>query len=174
MRRLGGTFKHAGPANAAPAPPHPPDRDSVTSPSAVSLLRRGILALLALGSVGVLSELVLLEHYEETVQWVPLILLVLTLATIVWHWVEGRRPSLRALQVLMMLLIVAGLVGTVLHLRENIAAEEELNPGTGGLDFWWEVVRGDMPLLAPGTLIQFGLLGLLYAYKHPALGQGSE
>jgi hypothetical protein len=141
----------------------------VTPLSALSIIRRGLLALLALGSIGVLSELVLLEHYEERAQWIPITLLVLTLATIVWHWVEGRRPSLRALQVVMMLLIIAGMVGTVLHLRANIAAEEELNPGTGGLPFWLEVIRGDLPLLAPGTLIQFGLLGLLYAYKHPAL-----
>lgn len=146
----------------------------MTSLSAVSILRRGLLALLAIGSLGVLTELVLLEHYEERAQWIPLVLLVLTLVTIVWHWVEGRRPSLRALQVLMMLLVIAGLVGMVLHLRENIAAEEELNPGTGGLPFWWEVIRGDLPSLAPGTLVQFGLLGLLYAYKHPALGKGPE
>jgi hypothetical protein len=142
----------------------------VTQPSALSILRRGLLALLALGCAGVLAELVLLEHYDEQVQWVPLVLLTLTLVTTVWHWVEGRTPSLRALQVLMMLLIVSGLVGLVLHLRENISVEEELNPGTGGPDFWLAVLRGDLPLLAPGTLIQFGLLGLLYAYRHPALG----
>jgi hypothetical protein len=156
MWPIGGTFKRMTPLTA------------------LSLVRRGLLALLALGSLGILTELVLLEHYDERVQWVPLVLLVLTLATIVWHWVEGGRTSLRALQVLMLLLVVAGLVGMALHLKENVAAEEELNPGTGGLDFWWAVIRGDLPTLAPGTLVQFGLLGLLYAYRHPALGGGEE
>lgn len=146
----------------------------MTTLNAISILRRGLLALLALGSLGLLSELVLLEHYEERAQWIPMILLTLTLVTIVWHWVEERRPSLRALQVLMLLLVVAGLIGMFLHLKENIAAEEELNPGTGGLPFWVEVIRGELPTLAPGTLIQFGLLGLLYAYKHPALGEASR
>lgn len=156
MRPAGGTFKR------------------MTPHTALSLVRRGLLALLALGSLGLLTELVLLEHYEERAQWIPMVLLVLTLATIIWHWVEGRRTSLRALQVLMMLLIIAGTVGMFLHLRGNIAAEEELNPGTSGLSFWWEVVRGDLPTLAPGTLVQFGLLGLLYAYRHPALGGGED
>lgn len=141
----------------------------MTSQDAIPILRRGILALLALGSVGVITELILLEHYEEPVQFVPLALLALTLATIVWHWIDGGRRSLRTFQVIMLLMVVAGTVGIVLHLRENVATELDINPGSSGLAFWIEVVRGDLPTLAPGTLIQFGLLGLLYAYRHPAL-----
>ncbi len=141
----------------------------MSSQDAIPILRRGILALLALGSVGVITELILLEHYEEPVQFVPLALLALTLATIVWHWIDGGRRSLRTFQVIMLLMVVAGTVGIVLHLRENVATELDINPGSSGLAFWIEVVRGDLPTLAPGTLIQFGLLGLLYAYRHPAL-----
>ena len=71
----------------------------MTSQDAIPILRRGILALLALGAMGVITELVLLEHYEEPVQFVPLALLALTLATILWHWIDGGRRSLRAFQV---------------------------------------------------------------------------
>ena len=141
----------------------------MTSQDAIPILRRGILALLALGAMGVITELVLLEHYEEPVQFVPLALLALTLTTILWHWIDGGRRSLRAFQVVMLLMVVAGTIGIGLHLRENVAAELDLNPGSSGLAFWLEVVRGDLPTLAPGTLVQFGLLGLLYAYRHPAL-----
>ena len=141
----------------------------MTSQDAIPILRRGILALLALGAMGVITELVLLEHYEEPVQFVPLALLALTLTTILWHWIDGGRRSLRAFQVVMLLMVVAGTVGIGLHLRENVATELDLNPGSSGLAFWLEVVRGDLPTLAPGTLVQFGLLGLLYAYRHPAL-----
>lgn len=141
----------------------------MTSQDAIPILRRGILALLALGAMGVITELILLEHYEEPVQFVPLALLALTLATILWHWIDGGRRSLRAFQVVMLLMVVAGTVGIGLHLRENVATELDLNPGSSGLAFWLEVVRGDLPTLAPGTLVQFGLLGLLYAYRHPAL-----
>ncbi|HET8771362.1 MAG TPA: hypothetical protein VFM71_10305 [Gemmatimonadaceae bacterium] len=141
----------------------------MTSQDAIPILRRGILALLALGAMGVITELILLEHYEEPAQFVPLALLALTLATILWHWIDGGRRSLRAFQVVMLLMVVAGTIGIGLHLRENVATELDLNPGSSGLAFWLEVVRGDLPTLAPGTLVQFGLLGLLYAYRHPAL-----
>lgn len=141
----------------------------MTSADSISLLRRGLLALLAFGCVGLLGELVLLEHYEDAPQWIPLALLVITLATILWHWIEGRRRSLRVLQVVMLLLVIAGAVGVILHLEGNIEFEKELNPDSGGLAFWVEVLRGATPTLAPGTLIQFGLLGLLYGYRHPAL-----
>jgi len=144
------------------------------SSDATSILRRGLLALLALGATGVLAELVLLEHYEEPVQWLPMALLALTLVTIVRHWVGSTRATLRAFQVLMLTLIVAGIVGTALHAKTNVEQEQEVNPGTGGLPFYWEVVRGELPLLAPGVLIQFGLMGLLYAYRHPALKNGDR
>jgi hypothetical protein len=141
----------------------------VTSIDSLSLLRRGILALLAFGSVGLIAELVLLEHYEERYQFVPLVLLSLTLVSIVWHWVDGKKRSLRFFQVVMLLLIVGGSVGVALHFGSNLEFERELNPGSAGLEFWVEVIRGATPMLAPGTLVQFGLLGLLYAYRHPAL-----
>lgn len=140
----------------------------------VSLLRRGILALIAFGCFGLIGELLLLEHYEEKAQWIPLILLTLTLATIVWHWLDGKTRSLRTFQVMMILLILGGTTGSILHLRGNIASEREFDPSLTGLPFWIEVLRGEDPLLAPGTLIQFGLLGLLYAYRHPALNPDNK
>lgn len=141
----------------------------MTSVDSLSLVRRGLLALLAFGCVGLLGELVLLEHYEEWLQITPLALLGVTMLTILWQWTSPTRASLRALQVVMLLLIVAGAVGVVLHFAGNYEFERELEPDLGGMPFWLEVIRGATPTLAPGTLIQFGLLGLLYAYRHPVL-----
>lgn len=141
----------------------------MTTLDTLSLLRRGMLALLALGCVGTLTELILLEHYEEWQQFIPLILLTLTLIAIIWHWTREERQSLRVLQSLGILLVIAGSVGVVLHFLGNLEAEEEINPGSVGIALLREVFRGDAPTLAPGTLVQFGLLALLYAYRHPAL-----
>jgi drug/metabolite transporter (DMT)-like permease len=146
----------------------------MTNPDTLSLLRRGLLALLALGCIGTLSELILLKHYEEWQQFIPLTLLTLTLLVIVWHWTRGDRQSVRTLQVLGLLLVIGGTIGVGLHFLGNVEAEQELNPGTAGLALLQEVVRGDAPALAPGTLVQFGLLALLYAYRHPALQTGRE
>jgi len=141
----------------------------VTAQESLSLLRRGLLVLLVIGAAGLIGELVLLEHYEDTPQFIPFGLLSLTLLVTGWHWLDGRKRSLRWFQAVMMLLIIAGPVGMFLHLKGNWEMERELDPSLLGLDLWVTVLRGEAPTLAPGTLVQFGLLGLLYAYKHPAL-----
>ena len=141
----------------------------MTQNDAIDLLRRGLLVLLVIGAVGLVGELVLLEHYEDTAQLVPFGLLVLTLVVTAWHWMDGRKQSLRAFQTVMLLLVVAGPVGMFLHLKGNYEMEREFDPALLGLDLWMSVIRGEAPALAPGTLVQFGLLGLLYAYRHPAL-----
>jgi hypothetical protein len=123
---------------------------------------QALLAILALAVSGTLLELVLLEHYEDWQQWVPLGALSVTTLTILWQAVAPSDASRRLFRVLMWVLLVAGLVGVVLHLRGNLEFEQELNPGLGGIPLWVEVFRGATPALAPGSLIPFALLGLLY------------
>jgi len=136
---------------------------------ASSLLRRGLLVLLLVGAVGLVGELVLLEHYEDRTQLIPFGLLVTTMVVTGWHWWAYDRRTLRVFQAVMLLLIIAGPVGIYLHLSGNYEMEREFDPALLGLDLWLEVIRGEAPSLAPGTLVQFGLLGLLYAYRHPLL-----
>ena len=83
----------------------------------VEPLRRWLFWVLVLGFVGTQAELLLLEHYEDPWQFVPLVLNVLGLAVLVWH---ARRPdgeSLRAMRVLMASFVVAGFIGLALHFR---------------------------------------------------------
>jgi hypothetical protein len=48
----------------------------------------------------------------------------------------------------------------------------ESNPSLAGWDLVWQAIGGKTPpLLAPGAMIQLGLVGLAYTYKHPALGR---
>lgn len=146
----------------------------MTAQESLSLLRRGLLVLLVIGAAGLVGELVLLEHYEDLPQFIPFGLLALTLLVTAWHWVSGSRTSLRVFQAVMLLLVIAGPVGMFLHLKGNYDMEREFDPSVLGLDLWLEVIRGEAPTLAPGTLVQFGLLGLLYAYKHPALTKSKD
>jgi hypothetical protein len=143
----------------------------VTTPDAIILLRRGMLALLLLGAAGLIGELVLLEHYEDPQQFVPFALLSATLVVGGWHAWDGGRTSLRVLRAVMGLLILAAPVGIYFHLTGNYTTEHDFDPSLLGLDLWLTVIRGDAPSLAPGTLAQFGLLGLLYSWRHPALGE---
>ena len=62
----------------------------MTAQETLSLLRRGLLVLLVIGAAGLIPELVLLEHYEDGLQFIPFGLLALTVVVTVWHWVDGR------------------------------------------------------------------------------------
>lgn len=132
-------------------------------------IRRMLLFLLLLGIVGLAAELVLLEHTEDTLQWVPLVVLglgfVLTLAVAI-------RPSpavLRAFQAVMAACVVAGGIGFYLHFRGNVEFEIESDPALRGAALAWEALKGATPALAPGAMAQLGLLGLALTYRHPAL-----
>ena len=145
--------------------------DTAAAPGADEhgLLRRLVLGLMLLGMLGLAAELVLLEHYEDVWQWVPLGALatgiVLTLAV----WMRPGRRTLRAFQVLSAVCVLAGALGVYLHLDGNLEFERESDPSMGGLPLLWEALRGATPALAPGALAQLGLLGLALAYRHPAL-----
>ena len=134
-------------------------------------LRRAIIALVMVGAVGLLAELVLLEHYEDPWQWAPLGLLGVGLPLALLAALRPGASVLRSFRVLMVLYVVAGLVGVVLHLKGNVEFELERNPALRGLPLAWEVLRGATPALAPGALAQLGLLGLLFTFRHPALAR---
>jgi hypothetical protein len=141
----------------------------------LSRIRQWMLALLLFGLTGTIVELLLLEHYEEGWQLVPLFLIGLALGVLVWHLVRPRAGSVRALQVVMCLFLLAGAVGVGLHFDGAAEFQVEIDPSQSR----WEVFKKAMrakapPVLAPGVMMQLGLLGLMYAYRHPALsGSGT-
>ena len=133
------------------------------------LLRHALLALVLVGALGLAAELLLLEHFESALQYIPLALLAVV---VVSGAVLARWPSVRAIQVfraVMLLCVLAGAVGVFLHYRGNVEFELERQPLRHGFDLFWEAVRGATPALAPGALSQLGLLGLVYTFRHPAL-----
>jgi hypothetical protein len=69
----------------------------------------------------------------------------------------------------MWLFVVSGLVGLWLHYKGNVEFEREMYPALAGLQLFKQAMTGATPSLAPGTMVQFGMLGLLYAFRHPAL-----
>jgi hypothetical protein len=79
------------------------------------------------------------------------------------------RVSLLIFRVAMAVLVMTGAFGVFLHYDENVTFERELNPNATGLDLIWMTLRGATPILAPGALVQLGLLGLILIHDHPAL-----
>jgi hypothetical protein len=61
-----------------------------------------------------------------------------------------------------------------LHYRANQKFELEADPNMTGFALFSKVMTGAAPALAPGAMIQLGLLGLVYTFRHPAWGQQSK
>ena len=132
-------------------------------------IRRLMLALLAFGLLAIGFELVALGHYEDTLQLVPLALNGLTLVIIGWHAVKGGRSGLALLRIAFVFLIAAGVVGIALHGQGNMEFQLDINPDLKGWPLIEKVLHAQAPpALAPGVMAQLGLLGLIYAYRHPA------
>ena len=136
-------------------------------------IRRLLLWVTLLGIVGLLLELVLLEHWESRTQWIPLAALVLGLVVALALLVRPTRGVVRLFRAISMAFVAAGLLGLWLHFDGNLAFEREDDPSATGVELVRRSVFGATPLLAPGALVQLGLIGLCITYRHPALRRGA-
>ncbi len=132
-------------------------------------LRAMLLGLFLLASLGTGVELLLLEHFEEWEQWLPLVLLGLGLVSGAAAGVWPGRRSLAALRAVMVTYAVSGGVGLYLHYAGNRAFELEMEPALAGLELVWAALTGATPALAPATMVWLAALGLLFSFRHPAL-----
>jgi hypothetical protein len=145
-------------------------------------IRRFVLLLLTIGVAGTAADLLLLDHYEEIWQLFPLVLLALALVNIGWVVVitpasrsAGVMPAAGSaavitMRVLMVGFIAAGALGILMHYNGNSEFQREIDPSLGGWTLFTKVMRAKAPpALAPASMIQLGLLGLLYTYHHPVL-----
>lgn len=132
-------------------------------------LRRGLLLIFVLGTVGLGAELLLLGHFEEWRQQVPLVLLVLGLLLLAARMLYRGAIVLRLFRLTMLTFVLGGLAGLWFHLSANMEFELEMYPTLSGLELLSKALGGAMPALAPGALVQLGLIGFLYTHQHPAL-----
>jgi hypothetical protein len=128
-------------------------------------LRLWILGVIVLGLIGTMTELILLEHDEQALQFVPLVLMVLGAVALGWNATARDTASLRTLQIVMGLFVLSGFAGMAAHFNGSAEYQLELNPELGTLELLDKIVHAKAPpLLAPGMMIQMGLLGLAYAF----------
>jgi hypothetical protein len=137
------------------------DTDSVV----LERLRLWILGVIVLGLVGTMTELILLEHDEQALQFVPLVLMVLGAVVLAWYAATKDTASLRSLQVVMGLFVLSGFAGMAAHFNGSAEYQLELNPDLSTFELLDKIVHAKAPpLLAPGMMMQMGLLGLAYAF----------
>jgi len=157
-----------------------PEPDDVTvaptppAPTAPRSWRTLVLAILLVGLAGTLVELLLLGHYEDNWQLIPIALIGALLMALVFHALVASRRTVQAFRAVAVLVCVSAVVGVYLHYQANVEWELETTPDMHGLELFREVITGALPLLAPGAMLQFGLLGLLWTYRHPLLATSAS
>ena len=135
-------------------------------------IRKLLLGALAVGVVGTSGELILLRHIDQAAQWIPVVALAVSIPVLIWHASAPGNASVRTLQLLMALFILLGTVGVGLHYNGNVEFERELRPTERGWEFLRKTVAGATPVLAPGSMVLLGLVGLAHAYRHPSARGG--
>jgi hypothetical protein len=133
-------------------------------------VRRILLFALVIGLIGTSAELLLLGHFEDAWQNAPLVLMGVALLVLGVHAIQPGPGTVRGVRLLMILFIVAGAVGTWLHYQSNSEFELEITPDMMYWPLFKAAITGALPVLAPGSMIQLGLIGLAWCYRHPALG----
>ena len=157
-------FTRSPETRAAPAPPEPAARGKTAG-----RLRDFLLLLYVIGSAGTVVDLILLGHLDDLRQAAPLLVLPAGLVALCWHRIRRTHRATRVFQFAMVLLIASGFLGLWFHASRNLGFAAEMDPSAAGWTILRESMTGPTPSLAPGTIIHFGLLGLLYTYRHPWL-----
>jgi len=146
----------------------------VTESATLAFIRRLLLLSLALGIVGTAGELILLGHFDSAGQWIPLIALAAAVPLLISH---ARRPgplTVTSVKWLMYGFMMFGVVGVGLHYDGNVEFERELHPKDTGLMFLRHTIAGATPVLAPGSMVLLGLIGLAHTYRHPSVAGGVD
>jgi len=134
--------------------------------------RRFLLGIFVLGLVGISTELLLLVHDEDLNQLIPLILAGMAAIALAGVLVRLRSAVVRAFQLVMLLFVLSGGVGSVLHFQVNMEFQLEMDESLRGWPLFRKAILAKAPpALAPGAMIQLGLIGLAYTYRHPSLSR---
>lgn len=133
------------------------NRGVYSSPSS----QRWLIILIALFMVGLMADLLLIGHDEDTMQFIPLIALGLATAVLVIRLFTEARWVISLGRVIMILVACCGLLGLWLHYRANAAFQQEMDPSLAGFDLLWKTLRTKSPpAVAPGQMVLLALLAL--------------
>ncbi|HEX2723908.1 MAG TPA: hypothetical protein VHM24_13410 [Gemmatimonadaceae bacterium] len=124
------------------------------------------LGLVLVGIVGLITELLLLDHTDSFNQLIPLLALGAGLAVTIAVWLRPGSTTLRLFKMTMISFVVIGLLGVYLHYSGNVEWARERDPDIAGLALAWRALKGATPALAPGALAQTGLLGLIFGWSY--------
>jgi hypothetical protein len=134
--------------------------------------RRILLGIFLMGVAGISAELLLLGHDEDFYQLIPLVLAAGAVVSLGVLLLAPSGTTVRAFRAVMAFFILSGVLGAVLHFQVNLEFQLEMDPSLRGMALLQKAIRAKAPpALAPGAMIQLGLLGLAYTFRHPAVAR---
>ena len=138
-----------------------------TSVATLATLRRLLVGILLFGLIGTAVELTLMGHDEDGWQMIPLVVLTMAiLASVAMLAIKDRAWVATGFRIAMLLLMLSGAMGSVLHYRANMEFKLEMDPSLGGLALFSSVIQAKAPpALAPGNMALLGLLGFACAFR---------
>jgi hypothetical protein len=135
----------------------------------VARFRQFLLWLAIALCLGIVAELLLTGHYKEPIQLLPIGLCTLAAVPILAVLFRPGRKTIWALRILMLVIAVAGLLGTYEHITGNLSFAQEVNAAKANAAPIKTALTGANPALAPGALGVTALIALAATYWHPAL-----
>ncbi|WP_299127021.1 hypothetical protein [uncultured Winogradskyella sp.] len=125
-------------------------------------LNNVILIALLLMTVGTVLELYLLSHYESFLQLIPILCIGLVLLTVIILAFRKTIIIKNVFKLLLVLTVLSGIYGTILHLQSNYEFEIEMTPTADRWHLFLESFAGALPALAPLSMIVLALIGYSY------------
>ena len=111
---------------------------------------------------GILMELYLLGHYEDTQQLIPIFCIAAAMLLVFVLFFKQTRLTLGTLKLILGLTALSGVYGMYLHMQANFEFEQEMAPGAKPWDLFIESLSGALPALAPASMIVLALIGYSY------------
>ena len=107
-----------------------------------------------------------MAHTEDTLQLVPFAVMAPAFAAIVWRLIAPRPGAVFAVRASMGAMIIAGVIGVVLHFQSNMEFQLELDKSLSGMTLIMKVLEAKAPpALAPGNMALLGCIGLAGVYR---------
>jgi hypothetical protein len=112
--------------------------------------------------IGILLELHLIKHYEDTLQLIPVFCIATALINSFFIYFRRSKVTSNIFKVVLVLTSLSGIYGVFLHLQANYEFEQEIKPTANFWELFLESISGAFPVLAPLSMVVLALIGYSY------------
>ena len=112
--------------------------------------------------IGTLLELYLLNHYEDTLQLIPVFCIAIALINSIFIYFRRSKVTFNIFKMVLFLTSLSGIYGVFLHLQANYEFEQEMSPTADFWELFLESISGAFPALAPLSMVVLALIGYSY------------